>query len=116
MRLFKGELFGPSVNLVTVATFDQALACANQSPHAAVAVLLTQDRAQAGRFLRESNAGVCLVNEPGQDWTGNGDAERGTGWEAEYTRWRTVLGDTGEAQAARPGAAAAYEPTRWDML
>lgn len=102
MRLFKGEVFGPSVNLVTVAGFDQALACANQSPHAAVAVLLTRDRACAGRFLQENNAGVCLVNEPGQDWTGNGDAERGAGWEAEYPAGARSWGTRAKRRPPRP--------------
>ncbi|MGA2083306.1 MAG: aldehyde dehydrogenase family protein [Holophaga sp.] len=116
MRLFQAEQFGPTVNLAPVESFEQALAwTARATP---LAALYTGNRDWIGRFLRESRAGLVLVNDPGAEWSGNGDAERGPGWETGYTRWQTVAGAApaaGEA-AEDGGAGAKYEPSRWDQL
>jgi acyl-CoA reductase-like NAD-dependent aldehyde dehydrogenase len=116
MRLFQAEQFGPTVNLAPVDSFDQALEWARGT--APVAALYTGNRDWIGRFLRESRAGLVLVNHDGADWSGNGDAERGPGWEAGYTRWQTVAGAAPAAAGAAEdvGAGTQYEPSRWDLL
>jgi aldehyde dehydrogenase (NAD+) len=117
MRLFRLELAGPSVNLITVDGFDQALAWAQAAPHPAAAFLFGADRDRAGRFLRECRTGSCLVNDGGAAWSGNGEAERNDGWETGWTRWQRVVGAGEEGEPAAPaGPRASYEPSRWDTL
>lgn len=116
MRLFRAEVFGPSVNLVTVDDFDQALAWAQASPHPAAGFIHTADRAAIGRFQRAFPGGVCVANDDGATWTGNGDAERSGAWADGWTRAQRLIGaDAGEDMPA-PQAVHAYEPSRWDDL
>ena len=53
MRLFQSEVFGPTVNLVTVASFDQALACANGIPARRGGGPPHREPGVRERFLRE---------------------------------------------------------------
>jgi aldehyde dehydrogenase (NAD+) len=63
MRLYQTELYGPTVNLATVDSFDQAMAYANGAPHLPAADLHTENREWIARFQRESDAGLCTLND-----------------------------------------------------
>jgi acyl-CoA reductase-like NAD-dependent aldehyde dehydrogenase len=116
-RLFRADVFGPSVNLLIAEDDHQALDWALASPHAAGGFLHTSDRAAIGRFQREFRGGVCVVNTAGAVWSGNGDAERAPGWALGWTRARRLVGADDQGEAPAPEATGrTYEPTRWDDL
>jgi acyl-CoA reductase-like NAD-dependent aldehyde dehydrogenase len=104
MGLFRTELFGPSVNLCTVDSFDQALEWAGLSRGPA-SQLHTGNRAWAERFKRESAADLCVVNgAAGDEPAANG-----------FTRWQAVRDDGPDAQAPEAGPCAFhYDISHWD--
>jgi aldehyde dehydrogenase (NAD+) len=119
MALFQTEVFGPTVNLSTVDSFDQALAYANGTPYGLASALHSENRAWIERFKRESNAGLCVINGAGgagnlpfagTGWSGNGAFDAGPG--DGYTRWHAVR----DAPAADGAGIHAYEPSHWDRF
>jgi aldehyde dehydrogenase (NAD+) len=129
MALFQTEVFGPTVNLSTVDSFDQALAYANGTPYGLVSSLHSENREWIERFKRESDAGAICINDAsaavahrpfgGTGWSGNGTHDAGARLEDGYTRLHAVH-DHAEAapRAARVDGAGAhpYEPSHWDRL
>ncbi|MDR3672512.1 MAG: aldehyde dehydrogenase family protein [Holophaga sp.] len=129
MKLFQTEVFGPTVNLATVDSFDQAMAYANGTPYGLVSHLHSENREWIERFKRESNAGVCAINGAvgtapnlpfgGTGWSGNGACEIGGRVEAGYTRWHAVLDDAEDApnpQGPEHASVHPYEASHWDRL
>jgi len=120
-------VFGPTVNLSTVDSFDQAMAYANGTAYGLASSLHSENREWIERFKRESNAGLCSINGArgarahlpfgGTGWSGNG--ESGQRLEEGYTRWRAVHDDAGEAPGPKGADGASvcqYEPSHWDRL
>lgn len=125
MGLFQTEVFGPTVNLSTVDSFDEALAYANGTPYGLASALHSENREWIGRFGRESSAALCSINGAagaqthppfgGTGWSGNGTLEPGLRMEESFTRWHAVYDQTG-VPAASSRAPAQYEPSNWDAL
>jgi len=128
MRLFQTEVFGPTVNLSTVDSFDQALAFANATPYGLAGSIHTENREYIERFKRESSAALCSINGAcapeahlpfgGTGWSGNGACEGGQRV-GGYTRWHSVYDDAEAAPRCTAGDAAGefkYEPSHWDKL
>ena len=128
-RLFQTEVFGPTVNLTTVDSFDAAMACANGTPYGLASALHTENHDWIECFKRESSAAMCSINDAGSverhlpfggnGWSGNGAMETGPRMEAAYTRWHAVYDNAEGAPRARvPDSAGAcqYEPSHWDGL
>ena len=112
MRLFREELYGPSVNLVAAEDFDQALAWANGTGPAPCASLFTENRRWIARNKRGANAGLVSINQPisgarePQDRVIDG-----------YVRWQTVQeGCPQEPADSGHGSGAHYEASHWDRL
>lgn len=91
-RIMNHELFVPFVGLHRVASFDEALWLANDTPFGLTAGLFSEDQAEIARFLTEIEAGVAYVNRragsttgawPGTQtfsgWKASGGTGRGTG-------------------------------------
>ena len=127
MRLFQTEVFGPTVNLSTVDSFDQAMAYANGTAYGLASSLHSENREWIERFKRESGAGQCSINGArgaqahlpfgGTGWSGNGAGSRPAA--ADYTREQTVHEAAGSApQLQGPDGASIcqYEPSHWDRL
>jgi len=132
MQLFQTEVFGPTVNLTTVADFDEALACANGTPYGLTSSIHTGNREWIHRFKRESNAALASVNNAcsgveahlpfgGTGWSGNGTREGGSWTIESYTRWHAVDDDApARLNLARRdpgyGTGTQYELSHWDRL
>jgi aldehyde dehydrogenase (NAD+) len=125
MRLFQAELFGPTVNLATVDSFDQAMDYANGTRYGLTSAIHTGNREWIERFKRESNAALCSINDTGdahshQPFGGNGWS--GNGWEAGpkleygYTRRQTVRDHAEDVPQPEAAAVCQYEPSHWDRL
>jgi aldehyde dehydrogenase (NAD+) len=132
MELFRQELLGPSVNLVPVDSFEQALEYANSTPYGLCSALYTQNRAWIERFTREIKAGMTSINNStvgsevhlpfgGTGWSGNGTREGGVWALDSYTRWQAVNDDTSShlqlAQIETDYSKhTGYDTTKWDLL
>jgi aldehyde dehydrogenase (NAD+) len=100
-EISRTELFGPISCLYRVATFDDAVALANDSPYGLTACVHTTNVHRAFEFSRRIQAGVVAVNagtygsEPhfpfgGLKASGNGLREPGTEALDVYSEWKTV--------------------------
>lgn len=58
------EYFGPLVQLIRTANFEEALAEANNTAYGLVASILTNDKQQYDRFYRSARAGAVNWNAP----------------------------------------------------
>ena len=62
MQIFCDELFGPAVAVTKVASIDEAIAAANDSPYGLSASIFTSRVDWAWRFAREMEAGNLHIN------------------------------------------------------
>ena len=67
MDIMQREIFGPVVPALRVASFDQALALANDSAYGLSAYVFTKDLRRLMRLVRELSFGEIYVNRPGAD-------------------------------------------------
>jgi hypothetical protein len=82
-----------------------------------VAALQSGSAGWIARFRRDCSAAALRVNTGGDGWSGSGDSERASGWEAAYTRWQEVSGDRLPELAVAPEMErGTYEATNWDGL
>jgi len=132
MKLFQTEVFGPTVNLCTVADFDQALAWSNATRYGLSSAIHTEKRDWIERFKRESNAARVSINGAcsgleghlpfgGNGWSGNGTREGGSWTLESYTRWHSVDDDApARLRQARLdpdySTGTQYELSHWDRL
>jgi acyl-CoA reductase-like NAD-dependent aldehyde dehydrogenase len=114
MELFHKQVLGPTVNLVTVADIDEALACVHAAPCGLSASLYTEDRRCIERFRREARAEVLNLNTGGTGLRENGP------WDLDWhTRWQTVHETAPGPIQAIPAHAAKGKPrplTDWTGL
>jgi acyl-CoA reductase-like NAD-dependent aldehyde dehydrogenase len=98
------EIFGPVASLIEVSSYDEAVACANDTPFGLVASLFTRDLGRALRFAREARAGVVKVNQEtaglefqvpfgGMKHSSSGSREQGKVARDFFTEWKTVYVD-----------------------
>jgi lactaldehyde dehydrogenase/glycolaldehyde dehydrogenase len=67
MDIMQREIFGPVVPAMRVASFDEALALANDSAYGLSAYVFTKDLRRLMRLVRELSFGEIYVNRPGAD-------------------------------------------------
>jgi lactaldehyde dehydrogenase/glycolaldehyde dehydrogenase len=67
MDVMQKEIFGPVVPALTVASFDQALALANDCAYGLSAYVFTKDLRRLMRLTQELDFGEIYVNRPGAD-------------------------------------------------
>jgi alpha-ketoglutaric semialdehyde dehydrogenase len=131
MQLFQNETFGPTVNLVTVKDFDEAMACANGTPYGLSSSIYTQNRSWIESFKSSISAGMSSINNSttgaeahlpfgGNGWSGNGTRESGVWVVDAYTKWHAVNDDaSGKLQLAQIETnygEAPSEKTDWSKL
>jgi 2,5-dioxopentanoate dehydrogenase len=63
MRIAREEIFGPVLSVIKVESFDEALEVANDTQYGLAASIVTDDHAEANRFIDEIEAGVVKVND-----------------------------------------------------
>jgi alpha-ketoglutaric semialdehyde dehydrogenase len=132
MEIFQHEILGPTVNLCSVESFEQALEYANGTPYGLCSAIYTQNRHWIEQFTREIHAGLTSINNStvgsevhvpfgGLGWSGNGTREGGA-WALDvFTHWQAVNDDTSaRLQLAQIetdySKRADYESTKWDTL
>ncbi len=104
MQIAQEEIFGPVVALIPFASFDEALAIANQVKYGLSASIYTRDVNRAYRAMRDLETGIVYVNAPtigaeiqlpfgGTKNTGNGHREAGTAAIDFYSEWKTLYID-----------------------
>lgn len=113
MRIAQEECFGPTVNLIEVDGFEEALNVANGTPYGLSSALYTRDARSMLRFKEEIGAGMTSINNSttgaeahlpfgGNGWSGNGTRESGIWVLDAYTRWQAVNVDlSGKLQKAQ---------------
>jgi aldehyde dehydrogenase (NAD+) len=131
MWLFQNEVFGPTVNLVTVNDFDEAMACANGTPYGLSSSLYTENRGWVEQFKLRIGAGMSSINNSttgaeahlpfgGNGWSGNGTRESGVWVLDAYTKWHAINEDaSGKLQLAQietDYGRALAKPTDWSQL
>jgi aldehyde dehydrogenase (NAD+) len=62
MRVAREEIFGPVATVIRVDSYDEALACANDTPYGLTAGIVTRSQKLAEDFRRRSTAGVVCIN------------------------------------------------------
>jgi aldehyde dehydrogenase (NAD+) len=113
MRIAKEEIFGPVLSVLKVASYEEAVAVANNVEYGLSSSIYTQDVSVAFNAMHDIEAGITYVNGPtigaeahmpfgGVKATGNGHREGG--WEVFdfYTETKTVYVDySGRLQKAQ---------------
>ena len=61
-RIVREEIFGPVLTVDTVASEDDALRKANDTPYGLAGAVFTKDGARAQRVIRKLRAGVTWIN------------------------------------------------------
>jgi acyl-CoA reductase-like NAD-dependent aldehyde dehydrogenase len=127
MRIAQEECFGPTINLVEVDGFEQALVAANATPYGLSSAIYTRDAHAMLRFKEEISAGMTSINNSttgaeahlpfgGNGWSGNGTRESGIWVLDAYTRWQAVNVDlSGKLQKAQIDNAPAALPEALDL-
>ncbi len=104
MRIAQEEIFGPTVGLLTVTGFEEAIEVANATRSGLSAAIYTRDITRALRAVELLSSGVTLVNPStvgaevhlpfgGMRQTGNGRREGGRQILDVFTEWKTVYLD-----------------------
>lgn len=113
MNIAQTEVFGPTINLITVDGLDEGLAAANGTPYGLSSAIYTHDARNILRFKSEIRAGMTSINNStsgaeahlpfgGTGWSGNGTRESGVWVLDAYTRWHAVNEDlAGRLQLAQ---------------
>ncbi len=113
MRIAREEIFGPVLSVLKVASYEEAVAAANDVPYGLSSSIYTRDVGLAFRAMHDIEAGITYVNGPtigaeahmpfgGVKQTGNGHREGG--WEVFdfYTETKTIYVDySGKLQRAQ---------------
>lgn len=104
MRIAQEEIFGPTVTVIRVDGYDDAISVANGTRYGLSAAVYTRDTARALRAVSELQAGLVYLNAPtigseihlpfgGVKDTGNGHRESGPSAIEQFTEIKTVFLD-----------------------
>ena len=113
MRIAQEEIFGPTLSILRVHSYEEAVTVANSTEYGLSSSIYTQDVNLAFRAVHELEAGITYVNAPtigaeiqlpfgGVKSTGNGHREAGTSAIKEFTEIKSVYIDySGKLQRAQ---------------
>jgi alpha-ketoglutaric semialdehyde dehydrogenase len=113
MRIAQEEIFGPTVALIAVRSFDEAIAVANGIRYGLSSSIFTRDVNRAFRAMRDLQAGITYINAGttgaevhlpfgGTKDTGNGHREAGQAALDVFTEWKSIYVDySGRLQRAQ---------------
>jgi aldehyde dehydrogenase (NAD+) len=116
MEIWRREVFGPVLVVLTVDSFDAAVDAANDSEYGLSAAVFTQDLAAAYHFIGQAQVGQVAVNLPTSGWdvhhpfggwknSGSPFKEHGKHGLRFYTRVKTVALGLGHAAPREPSPA-----------
>ncbi|MGH2345848.1 MAG: aldehyde dehydrogenase family protein [Chloroflexota bacterium] len=113
MRIAQEEIFGPTVAIMGVKDFDQAIEVANGTQYGLSLSMYTKDIDRAFRAIRDLQSGIVYVNAPtigaeiqlpfgGIKGTGNGHREAGSSAIEQFSELKSVYIDySGKLQRAQ---------------
>ena len=113
MRIWKEEIFGPVLSIVSCSSLEDAINLANDTVYGLSASIYTQDVNSAYTAMRDINTGIFYVNAPtigaethlpfgGTKETGNGHREAGTAALDVFSEWKSIYVDfSGKLQRAQ---------------
>jgi aldehyde dehydrogenase (NAD+) len=113
MRLAQEEIFGPTLSLIEVGLFEEAIAVNNDSKFGLSSAIYTQDINRVQRAMRDITTGILYINSGttgaeiqfpfgGNRGTGNGHREAGIAGLDVFTEWKVVYTDySGKLQKAQ---------------
>ena len=113
MRIWKEEIFGPVLSIVSCSSLAEAINLANDTVYGLSASIYTQDINSAYTAMRDINTGIFYVNAPtigaethlpfgGTKETGNGHREAGTAALDVFSEWKSIYVDfSGKLQRAQ---------------
>ncbi|MBI5367237.1 MAG: aldehyde dehydrogenase family protein [Planctomycetes bacterium] len=113
MRIFREEIFGPVLSVVTVGDLDEAIATMNDSSYGLSSSIYTKDVRAAFQAMERIECGIVYVNGPtigaeshlpfgGMKDTGNGHREASHTVYDVYNEWKTIYVDySGRLQRAQ---------------
>ena len=113
MRIWKEEIFGPVLSIVSCSSLGEAIDLANDTVYGLSASIYTQDVNSAYTAMRDINTGIFYVNAPtigaethlpfgGTKETGNGHREAGTAALDVFSEWKSIYVDfSGKLQRAQ---------------
>jgi aldehyde dehydrogenase (NAD+) len=113
MRVAQEEIFGPTVCIMPISSYDEAVKVANSTEYGLSSAIYTRDINLAFRAVQDLEAGITYVNAPtigaeiqlpfgGVKATGNGHREAGTSAVKEFTELKAVYVDySGRLQRAQ---------------
>jgi aldehyde dehydrogenase (NAD+) len=113
MRIAQEEIFGPTVALIPVASFDEAIRASNSVRYGLSSSIFTRDVNKAFRAMRDLVTGITYINAGttgaevhlpfgGMKQTGNGHREAGQAALDVFTEWKSVYVDySGKLQRAQ---------------
>lgn len=104
MRIAQEEIFGPTITVIRVDGYEEAMAVANGTRYGLSAAVYTRDTRRALRAVRDLEAGLVYLNAPtigseihlpfgGVKDTGNGHRESGLAAIEQFTESKTVFLD-----------------------
>jgi len=113
MRLAQEEIFGPTLSVIAVSTFEEAIAVNNQTRYGLSSAIYTQNINRVQRAMRDITTGILYINSGttgaeiqfpfgGTRGTGNGHREAGLAGLDVFTEWKVVYTDySGKLQKAQ---------------
>ena len=113
MRIAQEEIFGPTVSIIPVKGFDEAIRVANGIRYGLSSSIFTRDVNRAFRAMRDLQTGITYVNAGttgaevhlpfgGMKGTGNGHREAGQAALDVFTEWKSLYVDySGKLQRAQ---------------
>ncbi len=125
MGLFRHPVLGPTVNLTTFQTFDEAMAWITEAACGPANSLFTQDQALIARFVRESRADIANINSTAANpvaslpFAGHGTRPGDQSAIGGFTRWQRsnvpMPPEAPSSQVETPAPASTLQ-TDWDSL
>tara|TARA_B110000008_G_C16964938_1_gene561581 strand:- start:609 stop:2102 length:1494 start_codon:yes stop_codon:yes gene_type:complete len=111
--LARGEIFGPVLSVITVDSFDQAIAMANDTDYGLAASLFTANAKRAIRGARMLRAGTVTINSFGEGdistpfgghkQSGFGGRDNGIHAHDQYTQLKTIWIDLADDEDEAAG-------------
>jgi acyl-CoA reductase-like NAD-dependent aldehyde dehydrogenase len=113
MRIAQEEIFGPTVSIIKVRDFDEAIRVSNGIKYGLSSSIFTRDVNRAFRAMRDLQAGITYINAGttgaevhlpfgGTKDTGNGHREAGQAALDVFTEWKSIYVDySGKLQRAQ---------------
>jgi len=113
MRIAREEIFGPTLSVIAVDSFEEAISVNNNTPFGLSSSIYTQDINRVQRAMRDITTGILYINSGttgaeiqfpfgGTRGTGNGHREAGIAGLDVFTEWKVVYTDySGKLQKAQ---------------